>query len=141
VGQIVANMRMRDIINLLTEAKMQKVDVHGTEVRVWINPTESEFYRLLQNVANPLRGTLDGAGDLYVWDAAIGIHATVEEELGITNRLRVMLRSDQITMEGTTMAEDELRAIPAIRRAYGNHEFDIFDDSADPDWEGDEDRC
>ncbi len=55
---------MRDIINLLTEAKMQKVDVYGTEVRVWTNPTESEFYRLLQNVGNPLRGTLDDAGNL-----------------------------------------------------------------------------
>lgn len=129
-------MRYSEII---FEAQIQNVEVFGKPIRVWINPTHFEFYRLLANVSNVLRGSLDHELNLYVWDASLGIHALVEEELGFIARLRIMLRSDQITLEGTTMSETELREIPSINRVYGDNEFDVFDDSAEPEWEGDED--
>ena len=123
---------------LLIEAKMQTITVFGSTVRVWTDPTETEFFKLFQNVGNPLRGTLDQTGHLHVWDALLATHSSVDEALSV-NGFRMMLRPDRITVEGTTMNEDEIRNAPAIIRAYGKHDFDLYDDSAEPEWEGDED--
>lgn len=124
---------MRDYIDVvegyLAEAKSGVVEVFGHDVRVWKNPTHKEFFRLLELHYGKLRGTIDNSGDLYVWDPAMAIHHSVEEALQIAPHYRVMFETSEVAIEHG-VDEDEFRALPCIRRAYGKMDFDIMNDSA-----------
>ena len=64
----------------LTEAKSEVVEVYGQDVRVWENPNAQELQNLLKNFGR-LRGSLEEDGTLYVWDAYMADHSSIEDAL------------------------------------------------------------
>lgn len=133
---------MRSFIDIITsvplmEAKLYQVEVSGSTVKVWKNPTHNDFAALLDNVGSELRGIVDPRGDLYLFDAYVAIHYQVAQALGIEIKYEVILHDQYI--EGTTVGkgeivpDHELMEIRTIKRAYGPWAFEMPTAAREPD--------
>lgn len=105
-------------------AAMDTVTVFGMAVRVWRNPTHQGFLRLLQTVGRRLRGSIDLAGNLYVWDASLAVHASIEQALHIDAEWRLVLAGDSVDV-ADAVDYARLRAHPAMVRAYAGTDYGI----------------
>lgn len=114
------------IVEQIERPHIEDVEVFGNSVRVWVNPNRA-LSSTLFNEFKVLRGTVDESDNLYVWDASVAIHQSVEDAMGIAVKDRMMLRSHQIAVE-YDVNETDLRSIPSIARAYRNQEYDIIND-------------
>lgn len=112
----------------------QTVSVLGKDVVVWKNPTQATFFKLLEREVT-LRGSISEAGDLYVYTAFNAIHSTVEEQLAIAVRHRMMMRTNRVTFE-YDVDDAEIRNEQCLKRAYGQYDFDICNDAVidECDW-------
>ena len=50
------------------------------------------------------------------WDAAIAIRHSVEEALGLSGKVRMLLRSDNVALEND-VNKDDFRSVPAVHGA------------------------
>lgn len=128
------------LVGMLVEARVEWADIGDTKVRVWVNPTHTDFQAILRTIApdHTLRGTLDTSGNLYVWDAVQAIHSQIRDALGVGAdgiEHEMMIEPGSVTLD-YEVDEDAFRAIPAIQRLYGpNDGFDILNDGM---WQGDD---
>jgi hypothetical protein len=123
--------KLREWIEIC-EAKLVKVD----GIKVWQNPSVADLKRLLAaSQIGHLRGSL--LGDLYVWDAYLAVHTTVQDELDLYGATKLDLYDDNVSISyrdepdsdedfendpeagGMTHAQ-YIANHPAIVRAYGH---------------------
>lgn len=116
---------MRNFIDIVEAAGMETfVTTNGKEVQVWKNPGKTQFRGILANSEHDeLRGFL--MGDLYVWDAAIAVHADLMDHLNMHGAVKLVLKPDYIEIsyrdetDSDEVEEDYVGEHPAIVRAYG----------------------
>jgi len=123
-------MRYREI---MTEAVIRLEMRYGV-LPVLKNPTHRQISNAFMK-HGILRGTVDGDGNLYVWDAADSTHMDVEGELGLVVAHRFMMRGNG-TVETENHDVDEIANSPALKRAYGG-DFNVERDNA---WDDDDDE-
>lgn len=127
------NDQMRRWMNVLCEARTFTIDGMNGPIKVYKNPTNALFERLLNDSQyGVLRGQLEYMADFYVWDAALGTHEDVERQIGGGERV-AMGRNLLVAYLGLRDAEEddddeerdpeallaEYKDNPNVRRAFG----------------------
>lgn len=87
-------MKIRDILNLLYEGRIEKIEIgDALPFRVYVNPTARQMEQILSG--GEARAIIDTAGDFYVWDAYRATHDQVAEEMLISMKMGLVLRSHE----------------------------------------------
>lgn len=135
---------MRNHINLveglLKEEWFNTIDVYGTHVDVFKNPTRSEFNKLMAQIAKTTGGTQSGStggpklffranvspdGSLYIWDAYYATHDDIigNDHVGETVGGYIYLGADFVYFNDLHYETRESRTGPVYGhwvRAYYN---------------------
>jgi hypothetical protein len=120
---------LMEAVSPLCEAKMLAAEVRNKTVRVWRNPSHTEFTTLARRFESEmLRGLTDSGGNLFVWNSYDAIHYDIGTALDIDVVHQIMMREGEIQAQYATSV-DELMAIPGIARAFGPTGFDLYDEN------------
>jgi hypothetical protein len=122
-----------------TEIISEAIAYRGRGFNVISNPSKIQFTTMLMRLKNggdTLRGLLDAAGDVYLWDAYFAEHQQISEELGLImgqdsrSALNFECSADSVTLnyaENDAGSETEqylfqrLAEAPGLQRLYGPH--------------------
>lgn len=131
-------MTMRNHINLV-EQWFNTVDVYGTQVDIFKNPTRSEYAKLMAQIAKTTGGTQSGStggpklfvranvspdGSLYIWDAYHATHGDIIDDghVGETVGGYIYLGADFVYFNDLHYETREARTGPVygawVRRYY-----------------------
>jgi len=118
-----------DEATLMEASNMEIVEVRGSDVKVWINPSHSLFFNLLKRSNDRVRGIVDADEHLYVWNAAEAIHSDIERGLGIRSKFELLMTSD--TIYTLNQSKEMVNRPASVTRAYGNQHFEVIRDSSE----------
>jgi hypothetical protein len=82
-------MRIREVLTL-TEGKILQIQIFNKNVRVYANPSRTQFLAGLK-MHTELRGLIDEAGNQYYWDAMEATHSPMSQGLHIYGEVAIII--------------------------------------------------